>query len=283
MEVLIKRHNLLFLIAVRPRTEIYYYDYNIADCKNIIDFPFPNLKPLMKYVSLVVPKFGYSFLKKYTNANIIKSHLRHDFKYNKYVLVNDENKQKKDIVIWTINGIMHLENGPAFIQYGSSELNIIAYHYKYYDLTHREDGPAIFNNGTKIWAKYGKHHRKNGPAIIYADGEKRWYIFGKLHREKGPAIESDSISKWYIDNKLHNENGPAIIKITGPGQRSEKWYENGLLHRKNGPAVIEYLNNKVINKSYWENGQKIESNYYWVFCCIFLMFIAIMLPLILNV
>ncbi len=61
----------------------------------------------------------------------------------------------------------------------------------------------------KFWFKNPKNnllgltgsflHRKNGPAVEYADGEKRWYLNGKCHREDGPAVEYAYGSKeWWL-------------------------------------------------------------------------------------
>ncbi len=49
-------------------------------------------------------------------------------------------------------------------------------------------GMHIKNNGAKYWYKDGKHHRTDGPAIVFADGVECWYQNGKLHREDGPAF-----------------------------------------------------------------------------------------------
>jgi len=49
---------------------------------------------------------------------------------------------------------------------------------------------------------YGKLHREDGPAIIWANGDKEWYINDKLHREDGPAIESaNGDKKWFLNGK----------------------------------------------------------------------------------
>lgn len=71
------------------------------------------------------------------------------------------------------------------------------------------------------------HHRKNGPAIEYADGTKEWYLNGKLHRSDGPAIECSMIGngrkEWYLYGDLHRMNGPAIEDAYG----RKEWYRYG--------------------------------------------------------
>jgi len=52
-------------------------------------------------------------------------------------------------------------------------------------LLHREDGPAIErSNGSKAWFIDGKAHRGDGPARILSDGTKYWYINNKKLSEK---------------------------------------------------------------------------------------------------
>jgi len=43
---------------------------------------------------------------------------------------------------------------------------------------HREDGPAVlYDSGTEIWMKDGKHHRLDGPAISHkTNNEKSFFI-----------------------------------------------------------------------------------------------------------
>jgi hypothetical protein len=62
----------------------------------------------------------------------------------------------------------------------------------------------------------GKHHREDGPAIIYADGSQEWYLNGEHHRLDGPAIIWPSgTQEWYRNGKHHREDGPAIITAKG--------------------------------------------------------------------
>ena len=82
----------------------------------------------------------------------------------------------------------------------------------------------IDNDGNKSWYSNGKLHRKDGPAIEFANGDKRWYSKGKLHREDGPAIEDANGDKeWYINGQRHREDGPAIEGVNG----HKEWWING--------------------------------------------------------
>ena len=70
----------------------------------------------------------------------------------------------------------------------------------------------ILENKTIHYIKNGKHHREDGPAIIYPSGHKQWQLNGVSHREVGPAVESVTGYKewWYkglcygINNKFTN-------------------------------------------------------------------------------
>ena len=77
----------------------------------------------------------------------------------------------------------------------------------------------------KIWQNSrGQCHRKDGPAIEYANGIKAWFIDGKRHREGGPAIEHpDGSAFWFIDGKRHREDGPAVERANG----KKFWYFDG--------------------------------------------------------
>lgn len=100
---------------------------------------------------------------------------------------------------------------------------------------HREDGPAvIFDDGTTFWCLNGLAHRIGGPAEEYADGEKCWYLNGKRHRIDGPAqIFDDGETIWYRNGKMHRIDGPAM-----ECDRKKVWYVDGVVHRTDGPAWI---------------------------------------------
>jgi hypothetical protein len=82
----------------------------------------------------------------------------------------------------------------------------------------------VSGHSTK-WYLNGNLHRKDGPAIEYANGEKHWYLNGLLHRGDGPACESSprSVDSWYLNGKLHRADGPAITFFDG----EKHWYLNG--------------------------------------------------------
>ena len=44
------------------------------------------------------------------------------------------------------------------------------------------------NHGNIQYKLNGKHHREDGPAVIFADGTPSWFLNGKLHRLDGPAV-----------------------------------------------------------------------------------------------
>src|SRR6185437_15038802 len=97
-----------------------------------------------------------------------------------------------------------------------------------------EDGPVELPNGVRVWYRDGKHHREDGPAIIWPSGTKFWFLDGKQHREDGPAVEwPDGGRDWYRDGKLHRDGAPAI-EWPGGGR---SWYRHGKLHREDGPAI----------------------------------------------
>lgn len=47
-------------------------------------------------------------------------------------------------------------------------------------ILHREDGPAFITiEETKFWYINNQRHRIDGPAVEYVDGTKMWYINGE--------------------------------------------------------------------------------------------------------
>ncbi len=80
-----------------------------------------------------------------------------------------------------------------------------------------KNGLEIDKFGNKYWYKNDLLHRKDGPAIEYADGEKYWWINGKLHREDGPAIEgleSPNMSEWWFNNiKINCETNEEFLRL----------------------------------------------------------------------
>ena len=109
--------------------------------------------------------------KLYWNLVQISLDLAHDRVYYAQILTVKTVIQKnywyfgywfeKGDVCWTINGIIH-----------------------------REDGPAVERaNGTKAWYQHGKRHREKGPAVEYPNGTKAWWLEGKFIREEYSKTE----------------------------------------------------------------------------------------------
>jgi hypothetical protein len=63
----------------------------------------------------------------------------------------------------------------------------------------------VLSDGTQIWYLGGdivRHHRIDGPAIIFPSGRKCWIQYGRKHREDGPAIEDDVAGpEWWVQGK----------------------------------------------------------------------------------
>ena len=272
MEFLAKRPNLLFLIAVRPRTTLYYSNKQkaIAGVNSIIEFPLPNLGLFMLRVSLIIPKFGRRFLKQYVKANIIKTHLTYSNKFRKYVLAN-KSYSPGNVDLWTINSKLHGNNKSAIIQYDLYPFVIQYYEYRKYGKLHRKNsnGPTVYiDDGTRKWFYKGLLHREYGPAVIKPDGTKEWRILGKLHREDGPAvIKPDGTKEWRILGKLHREDGPAVIKPDGTKEWRifgilytnaivKQWWQNGSLHRTDGPAIVRSYDGVIAYEEWWQNGKE---------------------------
>jgi hypothetical protein len=102
---------------------------------------------------------------------------------------------------WYFVGKRHRGNDkPAYIYYRETDRTWTHRWFKN-DVEHRDsDEPssvynAIYDPVTNIrlrydrleYAKEGKSHRENGPAIIDWDGSEQWYLNNKMHRIGGPA------------------------------------------------------------------------------------------------
>jgi hypothetical protein len=78
-------------------------------------------------------------------------------------------------------------------------------------------------DGTQYWYLNGKHHREDGPAVIYPSGRQVWYLNGNIHREDGPAvIHPNGTQLWYLNGNIHREDGPAFIDPDG----TQEWWLN---------------------------------------------------------
>lgn len=118
------------------------------------------------------------------------------------------------------------------------------------DILHRENGPArITHDGVYTWWYNGMIHRPKKPAIIWPNGSMVWYFNGKLHRDDGPAYVSKTCQEWFVDGKRHRDDGPAVVKSSG----RKEWWVNGNYHRLNGPAIIDRNGGKV----WFINGKEI--------------------------
>ncbi len=88
-------------------------------------------------------------------------------------------------------------------------------------------------NGTIEHFLNGKHHRVDGPAIIYSNGRKVWCLNDKIHRVGGPAIEDeDGFHSWYINGRRHREDGPAFVNVTEGEWDWPEWWLNGRKYTK---------------------------------------------------
>ena len=85
-------------------------------------------------------------------------------------------------------------------------------------------GIIDFENGTRIFYKNGKKHRKNGPAIERKSGHKEWWSNGKKHRINAPAVEyTNGDKEWWNNGKLHRKNGAALELADG----MKAWFLEG--------------------------------------------------------
>lgn len=91
------------------------------------------------------------------------------------------------------------------------------------------------------WLFRGLFHRENDlPAILLANGTKMWYKNGKIHRKGNYAIEHLSGSKeWWLNGEPYRENNLPVIEypvIHGDyillADNFEKIYRPGLLKNK---------------------------------------------------
>jgi hypothetical protein len=97
--------------------------------------------------------------------------------------------------------------------------------------------PIINEYGTQRWYSIKNQlHKKNGPAVIYANGTQEWWINERRHRIDGPAyIRSDGYQEWYRNGEWHRTDGPAVTYYDG----TQTWFIDGTL----------YFNNKSFQKA----------------------------------
>lgn len=170
------------------------------------------------------------------------------FRYGKYHREDGPAVIDRGKEYWYLNGERHRIGGPAFIDGNYKEWWVEGE--KLTEQQYAEKYPIlkIDIDGTQRWLLKNKHHREDGPAIIFPDGSKKWYFHGELHREDGPAVENkDGLREWRKNGELHREDGPAFIDQDG----TKQWFLNGERHRKDGPAVIWTSG----DKEWWLHGK----------------------------
>ena len=92
---------------------------------------------------------------------------------------------------WWFRGAKHRLDGPAVIWAEGARKE-----WWRDNKLHREDGPAVEEDGFEEWHWHGSLHRNGGPAII-ARGGKEWWVHGQRHREDGPAMDHEDGHKQY--------------------------------------------------------------------------------------
>ena len=96
-----------------------------------------------------------------------------------YILQGYEIVGCKYTLSWALDGYLHREDGPAYINADGRQIWYLN------GQCHRTDGPAsIYENGTQTWILNDQFHRTDGPAIIRADGSREWWLNGKRYSEK---------------------------------------------------------------------------------------------------
>ena len=75
------------------------------------------------------------------------------------------------------------------------------------DIRTDKEGNKFYYSGTQ---KKAFLHRRDGPAIEYANGDTAWYVAGRRHRCYGPAMEKmNGFKAWYTHGQMISNNvGP---------------------------------------------------------------------------
>lgn len=158
-------------------------------------------------------------------------------------------------------------------------------------LLHRDDGPAYIKDGefkTEGWAINGVYHRTDGPAIIskHPDGlvQEHFFVDGVAVRKMGVFPDGGSIETFCTGSlffwERHNDKGPAVIYRDKDGAivREEyylngslhrvgdkpaitagkhmEWWDRGELHRSSGPAIVTAKG----EKRYFLEGREVGRN-----------------------
>ena len=80
-------------------------------------------------------------------------------------------------------------------------------------IRHRKDGPAIeWANGDKSWYLNGKCHREDGPAIEYANGTKAWYLNGQFLTEEEFNARMNPVTELTLD-EIASKFGVSVSKL----------------------------------------------------------------------
>ena len=106
---------------------------------------------------------------------------------------------------------------------------------------HRVEGPAVLRpDGSEEWWLYGSKHREDGPAIT-EEGRCEYWQHGVLHRTDGPAVTKGERREYWQHGVLHRIDGPAIIDTDRRG-----YWRDG----KNLYTVLTHDDQEVIQKEY---------------------------------
>ena len=97
---------------------------------------------------------------------------------------------------WSLNGVLHREDGPAAIEPNGS------FEWRWKGEFHRDGGPAVNKDGILYWYQHGVLHREDGPALEYPSGAKMWVRNGLYYRTDGPAvIDASGAMYWWINHR----------------------------------------------------------------------------------
>jgi hypothetical protein len=70
-------------------------------------------------------------------------------------------------------------------------------------LLHREDGPAfIYSTGTQAWFLNGEIHREDGPAIIFPSGYQGWRLKGERVRMEDVLDTPEKREAYFLEEAL---------------------------------------------------------------------------------
>jgi len=178
--------------------------------------------------------------------------------YRKLINALTTIEYNSSLKIWTVNGKIHREDGPARIEnISNNNPNGTNYGYFSRNLLHRDDGPASICGITK--------ENPNGTYQSY-------YQHDKLHREDGPALiygiskenPNGTYHAYYKHRQRHRKDGPAIIQEISkenPNGTYHAYYKHGQRHRNDGPAIIEEISKKHPNgyyHAYYQHGKRVD-------------------------